>query len=135
MILEIKLPSPGESINEVQIAKWMKQDGDYVEKDEEIAEIDSDKATLALTAEADGVLIILVKEGETAAVGAVACTIRTVTREQSEIILYDIASHIILKEKFTKCISLSTERLAKGVYLYEVSNKNGISNKGKFVKD
>ncbi len=77
MILEIKLPSPGESISEVQIAKWIKQDGDYVEKDEEIAEIDSDKATLALTAEADGVIKILVKEGETAAVGAVACTIDT----------------------------------------------------------
>jgi len=77
MILEIKLPSPGESINEVQIAKWLKHDGDYVEKDEEIAEIDSDKATLALTAEADGVLKILVKEGETAAVGSVACTIDT----------------------------------------------------------
>ncbi len=77
MIIEIKLPSPGESISEVQIAKWLKQDGDYVEKDEEIAEIDSDKATLALTAEDAGVLKILVKEGETAAVGAVACTIDT----------------------------------------------------------
>lgn len=77
MIVEIKLPSPGESISEVQIAKWIKQDGDYVEKDEEIAEIDSDKATLTLTAEADGILKILVKEGETAAVGAVACTIDT----------------------------------------------------------
>ena len=77
MIFEIKLPSPGESISEVQIAKWIKHDGDYVEKDEEIAEIDSDKATLALTAEADGILKILVKEGETAAVGSVACTIDT----------------------------------------------------------
>ena len=77
MIVEIKLPSPGESISEVQIARWIKNDGDYVEKDEEIAEIDSDKATLTLIAEADGVLKILVKEGETAAVGAVACTIDT----------------------------------------------------------
>ena len=77
MIIEIKLPSPGESISEVQISKWIKSDGDYVEKDEEIAEIDSDKATLSLTAEEAGVLKIAVKEGETAAVGAVACTIDT----------------------------------------------------------
>ncbi len=77
MLIKIKLPSPGESINEVQISKWVKQDGDYVEKDEEIAEIDSDKATLSLTAEEAGVLKILVKEGETAAVGSVACTIDT----------------------------------------------------------
>jgi 2-oxoglutarate dehydrogenase E2 component (dihydrolipoamide succinyltransferase) len=75
MIKEIKLPSPGESINEVQISQWLKKDGDYVEKDEEIAEIDSDKATLTLSAEQSGILKILVKEGETVAVGTVACTI------------------------------------------------------------
>ncbi len=75
MIYEIKVPSPGESITEVQIARWIKKDGDYVEKDEELAEIDSDKATLTLAAEADGVLKILVKEGETIAVDTVACTI------------------------------------------------------------
>lgn len=72
---EIKVPSPGESITEVQIARWIKNDGDYVEKDEEIAEIDSDKATLTLAAEADGILKIMVKEGETVAVGSVVCTI------------------------------------------------------------
>lgn len=77
MPLELKVPSPGESISEVQIARWIKKDGDYVEKDEEIAEIDSDKATLTLTAEADGVLKILVKEGETVAVGSVVASIDT----------------------------------------------------------
>ncbi|HNS12467.1 MAG TPA: dihydrolipoyllysine-residue succinyltransferase, partial [Bacteroidia bacterium] len=51
-IVEMKIPSPGESITEVQIAKWIRKDGDYVEKDEEICEIDSDKATLTLNAEA-----------------------------------------------------------------------------------
>jgi len=75
MIKEIKLPSPGESINEVQISQWLKKDGDYVDKDEEIAEIDSDKATLTLSAEQAGILKILVKEGETVPVGTVACTI------------------------------------------------------------
>src|SRR5436190_23300203 len=74
-VIEMKVPSPGESITEVQIAHWLKKDGDYVEKDEELCEIDSDKATLSLSAEASGVLKILVKEGETIAVGTVVCTI------------------------------------------------------------
>ncbi len=60
--------------------------------------------------------------------------IKTLSKEQSEIILYDITSHIILKEKFAKSISLNIQLLAKGVYLYEVSNKNGVSI-GKFVKN
>ncbi|HOZ82624.1 MAG TPA: 2-oxoglutarate dehydrogenase complex dihydrolipoyllysine-residue succinyltransferase [Bacteroidia bacterium] len=77
MKVEIKVPSPGESITEVQIARWIKKDGDYVERDEEIAEIDSDKATLSLVAEADGVLKTLVGEGENIAVGSVVCTIDT----------------------------------------------------------
>ncbi|HKR05070.1 MAG TPA: 2-oxoglutarate dehydrogenase complex dihydrolipoyllysine-residue succinyltransferase [Bacteroidia bacterium] len=77
MIVEIKVPSPGESISEVQIARWIKHDGDYVQKDEEIAEIDSDKATLTISAEADGILKTLAKEGETVAVGAVVFTIDT----------------------------------------------------------
>jgi 2-oxoglutarate dehydrogenase E2 component (dihydrolipoamide succinyltransferase) len=75
MITEIKVPSPGESITEVQIARWIKNDGDYVEKDEEIAEIDSDKATLTIAAEQSGTLSIKVKEGETVSVGTVVCTI------------------------------------------------------------
>lgn len=76
-IIEMKIPSPGESITEVQIARWIKKDGDFVEKDEEICEIDSDKATLTLNAEAEGTLKILVKEGETIAVGTLVCTIDT----------------------------------------------------------
>ncbi|HQK98376.1 MAG TPA: 2-oxoglutarate dehydrogenase complex dihydrolipoyllysine-residue succinyltransferase, partial [Bacteroidia bacterium] len=77
MAVELKVPSPGESISEVQIARWIKKDGDFVEKDEEIAEIDSDKATLMLVAEADGVLTIIAKEGETVAVGSVVASIDT----------------------------------------------------------
>lgn len=77
MKVEIKVPSPGESITEVQIARWIKKDGDYVERDEEIAEIDSDKATLSLVAEADGVLKTLVGEGENIAVGSIVCIIDT----------------------------------------------------------
>lgn len=76
-MLELKVPSPGESITEVQIARWLKKNGDYVEKDEEIAEIDSDKATLTLSAEANGILNIHVEEGQTVAVGNVVATIDT----------------------------------------------------------
>lgn len=76
-IVEMKVPSPGESITEVQIARWIKKDGEYVEKDDEICEIDSDKATLTLNAEANGVLKILAKEGETIVVGTVVCSIDT----------------------------------------------------------
>jgi len=74
-MIAMKVPSPGESITEVQIARWLKKDGDYVEKDEELCEIDSDKATLTLAAEASGVLSIQVKEGETVPVGTQVCTI------------------------------------------------------------
>jgi 2-oxoglutarate dehydrogenase E2 component (dihydrolipoamide succinyltransferase) len=77
MLQEIKVPSPGESITEVQIARWIKKTGEYVEKDEEIAEIDSDKATLTIVAEASGTLEVKVNEGETIAVGSVICTIDT----------------------------------------------------------
>jgi 2-oxoglutarate dehydrogenase E2 component (dihydrolipoamide succinyltransferase) len=77
MILEMKVPSPGESISEVEIANWLVQTGDYVEKDQEIAEVDSDKATLALPAEASGVIELLVEPGTTVAVGQVVAKIDT----------------------------------------------------------
>lgn len=75
MIVEMKIPSPGESVTEVVIETWLKQDGDYVEMDEALAEIQSDKAMLSLNAEKSGVLKILVPAGETIPVGTVACTI------------------------------------------------------------
>jgi 2-oxoglutarate dehydrogenase E2 component (dihydrolipoamide succinyltransferase) len=71
------VPSPGESISEVEIAEWLVEDGDYVEKDQAIAEIDSDKATLELPAEKSGKIKIVVAEGETVAVGDVVCLIDT----------------------------------------------------------
>ena len=77
MILEMKVPSPGESITEVEIAQWLVADGDYVEKDQAIAEIDSDKATLELPAEASGVITLKAKEGDAVAVGQVVCLIDT----------------------------------------------------------
>ncbi|MAR20924.1 MAG: dihydrolipoyllysine-residue succinyltransferase [Flavobacteriales bacterium] len=77
MILEMKVPSPGESILEVEIAEWLVEDGEYVEKDQAIAEIDSDKATLELPAEESGKIKILVENGETVSVGDVVCKIDT----------------------------------------------------------
>ena len=77
MILEMKVPSPGESIKEVEIATWLVKDGDYVEKDQAIAEVDSDKATLELPAEAAGIITLKAEEGDTVAVGAVVCIIDT----------------------------------------------------------
>lgn len=77
MILEMKVPSPGESISEVEIAEWLVSDGDYVEKDQAIAEVDSDKATLELPAEESGIITLKAAEGDAVAVGAVVCHIDT----------------------------------------------------------
>jgi len=77
MILEMKVPSPGESIKEVEIATWLVKDGDYVEKDQAIAEVDSDKATLELPAEVSGTITLKAEEGDTVAVGEVVCLIDT----------------------------------------------------------
>ena len=76
-ILEMKVPSPGESISEVEIATWLVADGDYVDKDQAIAEVDSDKATLELPAEAAGVITLKAEEGDAVAVGDVCCLIDT----------------------------------------------------------
>ncbi|MCX2718983.1 2-oxoglutarate dehydrogenase complex dihydrolipoyllysine-residue succinyltransferase [Lentiprolixibacter aurantiacus] len=77
MILEMKVPSPGESITEVEIAEWLVSDGDYVEKDQAIAEVDSDKATLELPAEESGIITLKAEEGDAVAVGQVVCLIDT----------------------------------------------------------
>jgi len=97
MILEMKVPSPGESITEVEIAQWLVADGDYVEKDQAIAEIDSDKATLELPAEESGIITLKAEEGDAVAVGAVVCLIDTdaekpVGSEQSSVIKTDKTS-------------------------------------------
>ena len=76
-MIEIKIPSPGESISEVEIANWFVADGDIVEKDQEIAEIESDKATLTLIADEGGKIQIIAQEGDTVAVGSLACNIDT----------------------------------------------------------
>jgi len=82
MILEMKVPSPGESITEVEIAQWLVSDGDFVEKDQAIAEVDSDKATLELPAENSGIITLKAEEGDSVAVGQVVCLINTEGKEK-----------------------------------------------------
>ena len=77
MIVEIKVPSPGESITEVEIGSWLVADGAVVTKNQEIAEVESDKATLTITASEGGKIKINAEEGSTIAVGSVVCTIDT----------------------------------------------------------
>ena len=77
MILEMPVPSPGESISEVEIAQWLVEDGDYVEKDQTIAEVDSDKATLDLPAQESGTITLKAQEGDTVLVGDIVCLIDT----------------------------------------------------------
>lgn len=84
MAIDIKVPSPGESITEVVIARWLKKDGDFVEKDEELCEIDSDKATLTVNAEESGQVKILAEEGATVKVGSVICSIDTSVKGESK---------------------------------------------------
>jgi 2-oxoglutarate dehydrogenase E2 component (dihydrolipoamide succinyltransferase) len=83
-IIDLVVPSPGESITEVTIARWLKKDGDYVEKDQEVAEIDSDKATLTINAEESGAIKLLAAEGDTVKVGAVVCTIDTSVKGEAK---------------------------------------------------
>lgn len=84
MVLEMKIPSPGESITEVELATWLVENGEYVERDQPIAEIESDKATLELPAEESGAITLLVEEGETIEVGHVVCKIDTSVKGEAK---------------------------------------------------
>tara|TARA_B100000927_G_scaffold88296_1_gene71171 strand:+ start:733 stop:1923 length:1191 start_codon:yes stop_codon:yes gene_type:complete len=106
MLLEMKVPSPGESISEVEIIEWLVTDGDYVEKDQSIAEIDSDKATLELPAEESGIIKILTKEGVTVAVGDIVCIIDTSAKKENK-------DNIVLEEKKDLTSSLENTPIKK----------------------
>lgn len=99
MLIEIKVPTPGESITEVEIGKWLVTDGDFVEKGQEIAEIESDKATLTLTAAENGVVKIIVQEGDRVAVGTVACTIDTSVVAENKSAKETISSNLFAEPK------------------------------------
>ncbi len=100
MIIEIKVPSPGESISEVEITAWYVNNGDFVKKDQEIAELESDKATLTLSADQAGEVKILIPEGESAEVGAIACTIDTsITQNDADQPLLEKAEEVKAQEE------------------------------------
>jgi 2-oxoglutarate dehydrogenase E2 component (dihydrolipoamide succinyltransferase) len=100
MIKEIKIPSPGESISEVEIGRWLAEDGALVRKGQEIAEVESDKATLTIVAGDSGKLTILAKEGDRVAVGSVACTIDTSVEVPEE----KQATEVKIEEQETKSV-------------------------------
>lgn len=122
MILEMKIPSPGESITEVEIAAWLVEDGDYVEKDQAIAEVDSDKATLELPAEENGIITFKAEEGDTVLVGAVVCLIDTSAEKpvgSKQTTVSSLQSSIISKGEIIedkKSNSSSSESLIKATY-------------------
>jgi 2-oxoglutarate dehydrogenase E2 component (dihydrolipoamide succinyltransferase) len=124
MKLEMRVPSPGESISEVEIAEWLVEDGDYVEKDQSIAEIDSDKATLELPAEESGIIKIIIGDGETVAVGDVVCIIDTSVKGTSSKIKNtksEIVESVKIEKKKSKEILVKVTPLAK-----EIINQNDI---------
>ena len=97
----MKVPSPGESISEVEIAEWLVKDGDYVEKDQTIAEVDSDKATLDLPAEESGVITLKANEGDAVEVGAVVCLIDTSATAPKSSVIKEI-EEVVEKEPAPK---------------------------------
>ena len=110
MILEMKVPSPGESISEVEIADWLVHDGDYVEKDQTIAEVDSDKATLELPAEASGTITLQAEVGDAIAVGAVVCLIDTAAERPAG----DAAPALVEKKEVSSASKEEVENYAAG---------------------
>lgn len=116
MVLEMKVPSPGESITEVEIASWLVKDGDFVTKDQAIAEVDSDKATLELPADASGIITLKAREGDTVSVGQVVCLIDTAGQKS--------VSQEISSENTEKKTEIPSERTTS---ISEKTHENKIS--------
>jgi 2-oxoglutarate dehydrogenase E2 component (dihydrolipoamide succinyltransferase) len=147
MILEMKVPSPGESISEVEIAEWLVKDGDFVEKDQTIAEVDSDKATLDLPAEESGVITLKAEEGDAVAVGQVVCLIDTDTKapqakkekEQENLIKIIKPVEKSNQPKLENSFASGTPSPAAAKILSEknisVSNVSGSGRGGRITKD
>lgn len=119
-VLEMRVPSPGESISEVEIAQWLVEDGDYVEKDQAIAEVDSDKATLELPAEESGIITLKAEDGDTVAVGAVVCLIDTSAEKPADFVSADTAEEVVEKAPVVveapKAAAPSPDPIAKKSY-------------------
>ena len=139
MVLEMKIPSPGESITEVEISQWLVKDGDVVRKDQTIAELDSDKATLDLPAEASGKITLKAKEGDSMSVGDVVCLIDT-SESVTEIETNETESNTepIIEEntKITQSENISVTPLARNIASEKGIDLNEIKTEGqKITKD
>ena len=139
MVLEMKIPSPGESITEVEISQWLVKDGDIVTKDQTIAEIDSDKATLDLPAEASGKITLKAEEGDSMCVGDIVCLIDTSDASNSESINSESPLENIKEEKKiepNKIEEVSITPLARNIASDKGIDINEIESKGdKITKD
>ena len=142
MILEMKVPSPGESITEVEIATWLVSDGDYVEKDQVIAEVDSDKATLELPAEESGIITLKAEEGDAVDVGQVVCLIDTSATNENkpELINENINKEVVVEvskpQSDTKShIASPSARKIIAENNLEISNITGTGKDGRVTKD
>ena len=139
MVLEMKIPSPGESITEVEISQWLVKDGDVVRKDQTIAELDSDKATLDLPAEASGKITLKAQEGDSMSVGDVVCLIDTsesVTEIETDEIESDIEPIKEDNTKITQSENISVTPLARNIASEKGIDLNEIKTEGqKITKD
>ena len=139
MVLEMKIPSPGESITEVEISQWLVKDGDIVTKDQTIAEIDSDKATLDLPAEASGKITLKAEEGDSMSVGDIVCLIDTTeTSNAKSENLEPPSQNIIVEKKIepNKIEEVSITPLARNIASDKGIDINEIESKGdKITKD
>jgi len=140
MILEMKVPSPGESITEVEIAQWLVSDGDYVKKDQAIAEVDSDKATLELPAEISGTITLKAKEGDAVEVGAIVCLINSEGEGSQSAIISDIVEvssnvktppNVISSEQFSNYASQTPSPAARKIITEKGINPNLIQGTGR----
>ena len=139
MVLEMKIPSPGESITEVEISQWLVKDGDIVNKDQTIAEIDSDKATLDLPAEASGKITLKAEEGDSMSVGDIVCLIDTSEASNTEASKSESHQQSIKREKKiepNKIDEVSITPLARNIASDKGIDINEIHSKGdKITKD
>ena len=137
MVHEMKIPSPGESITEVEISQWLVSDGDIVSKDQTIAELDSDKATLDLPAETAGKISLKAEEGDTISVGEVVCVIDTSfsSEENLDKVSKKESPSNVVKEDIIKSSSeeVTATPLAKKIAEETGVNLNQISTKGEKI--
>jgi 2-oxoglutarate dehydrogenase E2 component (dihydrolipoamide succinyltransferase) len=131
-MLEMKVPSPGESITEVEIATWLVEDGQYVEKDQAIAEIDSDKATLELPAEESGKITLKAEEGDAVEVGEVVCLIDTKAKAPKELQTKSTDENVVEEVKKEKIAVVTKEipvkeNIKATPIAKEMLNKNNIT--------